>query len=73
LTAQQAESEAGTVLRVVGIPDAETDVVAAAAPRRTERAADVARSNDRNLDGSLLLRRVRLAGYLCLSRAYPMI
>jgi hypothetical protein len=65
-TAQQAESEAGTGQLRVGH-------LAAGAPRRTERAADVARSNDRNLDGSLLLRRVRLAGYLCLSRAYPMI
>jgi hypothetical protein len=65
-TARQDES-------VAGIPDAERDVAATVAPRRGERAADVARSDDRDLDGSLLLRRVRLAGYLCLCRAYLMI
>ncbi len=73
-TAQQAES--GTqrcVLRVAGIADAKHDVVAAVERSRSERTADVARSDDRDLDESLLLRRVRLARYLCLSRAYPMI
>jgi hypothetical protein len=76
--AQQAESQVGAetqrrVLRVVWIPDAERDTVAAVTPRRAQRAAYGARSDDRDLDVSLLLRRVRLAGYLCLSRAYPMI
>jgi hypothetical protein len=61
------------VLGVVGVADAERDVVTTVAPRRAQRAADVARADDGDLDGLLLYTVLRLARYLRLSRAYPMI